>query len=340
MRLSTKLADSLRHSTIAAIAFAAMVIHGGGTCAHAAARDSGSSYPSKPIRLIVPYAPGGNGDILARVNAQKLAESLDQQVVVDNRVGANGIVGTDMCAKALPDGYTLLYVASGHATNPALYGKLPYDTLRDFEPVGLTASSPLLVAVALNVPAKSIKELIALARSQPKKLNYATAGAASSGHLSAILFNTMAGLEIVHVPYKSVAQATTDLIGGQIQVMFPSVTSVLPHVKANRVRALAITSAQRSALLPDMPTVAESGLAGYEMSIWNAILAPARTPKNIVAKLNTQLRDIAQAPDVKERFASIGADTLHGTPEALAAFLKVEITKWDKILRAAGVRLD
>lgn len=322
---------ALRGALIVA-AFSGILAYSHGACAQ--------TYPTKPIRLIVPYAPGGNADILARVDAQKLAEAFGQQVVVDNRVGANGIVGTDLCAKAPPDGYTLLYVASGHATNPTLYGKLPYDSIKDFDPIGFTASSPLLVAVALNVPAKSVKELIALAKAQPRKLNYATAGTASSGHLSAILFNTMAGLEIVHVPYKSVAQATTDLIGGQIQVMFPSITSVLPHVKANRVRSLAITSAQRSALLPDIPTVAESGLPGYDMTIWNGILAPARIPKPIVARLNAQLREISQAPDVKARFASIGADPMYGTPEALSAFIKSEIIKWDKILRAAGVRID
>jgi tripartite-type tricarboxylate transporter receptor subunit TctC len=309
-------------------------------CACYAVTGHAQAYPNKPIRLIVPYAAGGNGDILARVDAQMLAEGLRQQVVVDNRVGANGIIGTDLCAKAPPDGYTLLYAGNGHATNPALYDKLPYDSIKDFDAISLVASSPLVLAVTNSLPVTSVKELIALAKAQPHKLTFATAGTGSSGHLSAILFNTMAGLDILHVPYRSVSQATTDLISGQIQVMFPSFTSALPHLKARRVRALAVTSAQRSALLPDMPTVAEAGVAGYQMTIWNGILAPAHLPKPIVARLNAQLQTIANDRDVKERFASIGADPDHSTPEALNAFIKLEIAKWDKLLRAAGVRID
>jgi tripartite-type tricarboxylate transporter receptor subunit TctC len=298
------------------------------------------TYPVKPVRLIVPYAPGGNGEILARVYAEKLAGALGQQVVVDNRAGANGIIGTELCAKAFPDGYTLLFAASGHVTNPSLYGKLPYDSVRDFAAIGHTASSPLLITVALTVPAKSVNELIALARAQPGKLNYGTAGTASSGHLSAILLGTMAKVDIVHVPYKSVATATTDLIAGQIQLMFPSLPSALPHVKAGRVRALAITTAQRSPLLPEMPAVAESGLPGYAVSIWTGMLGPAGLPRPIVVTLNAHLRDIARSADVRERFASLGADPLWSTPEALSAFIRTETAKWNSILRSAGVRPD
>lgn len=297
-------------------------------------------YPTKPIRLIVPYAVGGNADILARIVGQKLSDAFGEQVVVDNRPGANGIIGTDLCAKAPPDGYTLVYVGSGHATNPALYAKPPFDPIKDFEAIGLTASSPLLVAVTPSVPVKSIQELIAYARAKPGALSYGTAGTASSGHLSAILFNTMNGLEIVHVPYKSLALATTDLISARIQVLYPSITSALPHVKTGRVRALAITSARRSPLVPDLPTVAEAGVPGYEMVIWNGMLAPAHTPKSIIKRLNAELRAMAQAVEVKERLASMGADTAYSTPEAFNAFINSEIARWGKILKASGVRID
>lgn len=298
------------------------------------------SYPARPIRLIVPYAIGGNGDILGRIVGQKLSDAFGKQVVIDNRPGANGIIGTDLCAKAAPDGHTLVYVASGHATNPALYASVPFDPIKDFEAVGLTATSPLLVAVTPGLPVKSINELIAHAKAKPGALSYGTAGAASSGHLAAILFNTLNNVDIVHVSYKSLAQATTDLVGGRIQVMYPSITSALPHVKAGRVHALAITSARRSALVPELPTVAEAGVPGYEMAIWNGMLAPAHTPKPIIAKLNAELRAFAQAPDVKERLASMGADTAYSTPDTFQAFIKSEIARWGKILRASGVRID
>jgi tripartite-type tricarboxylate transporter receptor subunit TctC len=297
-------------------------------------------YPIRPIRLIVPYAAGGNGDILGRIVGQKLADALGKQVVIDNRPGANGIVGTDLCAKAPPDGYTLVYVSSGHATNPALYASVPYDPIKDFDAIGLAATSPLLVAVTPSLPVKSIGELIAYARAKPGTLSYGTAGTASSGHLAAILFTTLNQVDIVHVSYKSLPQATTDLIGGRIQVMYPSITSALPHVKAGRVRALAITSAQRSGLVPDLPTVAEAGVPGYEMVIWNGMLAPLRTPRPVVAKLNAHLRAFAEAPDVTARLASMGAETAYSTPAAFDAFIKNEIAKWGKILKAAGVRLD
>ncbi len=298
------------------------------------------AYPSRPIRMIVPYATGGNADILGRVIGQGLTSALGQQVVIDNRPGANGVIGTDLAAKAPPDGHTLLFVATGHATNPSLYGKLPFDPVRDFTPVGLTSRTPLLLAVTPSLPARSVKELIAIAKNRPRELSFASAGNASSAHLAGALFNTLAGVKIVHVPYKSIAQATIDLIGGRMQVIFPSITSVLPHVKAGKVRALAITSAKRSALVPELPTVAESGVPGYEAAIWNGVLAPAATRGAIVRRLNAALVATTQSTDVKERITSMGADATSSTPEAFAAFIRSEIAKWGRIIAASGAKID
>jgi len=298
------------------------------------------AYPSKPIRLIVPFAPGGNADILARVVGQKLGETLRQQVLIDNRAGANGIIGSDVAAKSPADGYTLLFVASGHAINPALYSKVPFDAVRDFAPIGRVSTTPMVLAVTNALPAKTVKEMVALARARPGVMSYASQGNGSPGHLSGVLLNTLAGIKVVHVPYKSTAQALIDLSSGEVQVMYPSLTSVLPHVKAGKLRALAITSSRRSQLAPALVTMDEAGIKGYEAGIWNGILAPAGTPESIVSMLNTALVGLLQARDVQDRIAGLGADVQSSTPAAFAAFIADEIRKWGKLVRDSGARLD
>jgi tripartite-type tricarboxylate transporter receptor subunit TctC len=298
------------------------------------------AYPEKPIRLIVPFAAGGNADILARIIGQKLGETLGQQVIVDNRGGANGVIGTDLAAKAAPDGHTLLFIASGHAINPGLYAKLPFDPVRDFAAISLVGSTPLILAVNAALPAKTVKELIALAKRRPGELSYASQGNGSPGHLAGALLNNINKINILHVPYKSTAQAITDLTSGQVQVMYPSMTSVLPHIKAGKLRGLAITSRRRSALAPELPTMVESGVPGYEASIWNGMLAPAATPKAIITKLNAAVVRIIAIPEVKQRIAGLGADPMTSTPEEFGAFIAAEIKKWGKVIKDAGVRID
>jgi len=297
-------------------------------------------YPSKPIRFIVPYAAGGNADIMARVIGQRLSEAIGQPVVIDNRPGANSIIGTEMVVRAAPDGYTGLIVASGLAVNPSLVRKLPYDTLKDLAPVTLVGSTPLLVAAHATLPANNVKELIALAKAHPGELNYASSGNGSPANLAGALLNVMAGINLVHVPYKGTAQATTDVIGGQVQLAFPSMTSTLPHVKSGKLKALAMTGSRRSPLAPDLPTVAESGVPGYQASIWNGLLLPAATPKSIVAKLNAEVVKVLRAPETQERYASMGADVLSGSPAEFDAFIRAEMKKWDKVIREAGIRVD
>jgi tripartite-type tricarboxylate transporter receptor subunit TctC len=297
-------------------------------------------YPAKPVRLIVPFAPGGNADIQARLFAQKLVEAFGQQVIVDNRAGANGVIGSEAAAKSPPDGYTLLFVASGHAINPGIYAKLPFDPQRDFAAVGQVSSAPNLLAVTSALPAKTVKQLVALARSRPGAMSFASAGNGSPGHLSGVLLNSLTGINIVHVPYKSTAQALTDLMSGQVQVMYPTLTSVMPHVKAGKLRALAVTTRARSPLAPELPTMIESGIPGYEVTQWNGVLAPAATPAAIIAKLNAALVRIARLPDVRERLATLGVDPMPGTPDDFNRFIAAEITKWTKIIKASGAKID
>ena len=297
-------------------------------------------YPDKPVRVIVAYAAGGNADILARIISQKLAEALGQQFVVDNRGGANGVIGTELVAKAAPDGYTLLFVASGHAINPGLYAKLPFDPIRDFAPISLVGSTPQIITVTAALPATTIKSLVALAKSRPGALSYASQGNGSPGHLAGALFNSLNGVNIVHVPYKSTAQGTTDLISGQVQVMFPSATSVLPHIRSGKLRGIAITSRQRSTLAPELPTAIQSGMPGYESGIWNGVLAPAGTPLAIVDRLNGALAKIIQTSDTRERILGTGADPMTSTPAEFGAFISAEIRKWGKVIKDSGAKLD
>ncbi len=298
------------------------------------------SYPLKPIRIVVPLAAGGPGDVLTRTMGQKLAEQTGQPVVIDNRPGANTNVGTEFVAKASADGYTLLSTGNPLTTNPSLYPVLPYDPQRDFAPVTLFASIPLLLVVHPSLPVKTTKDLIALAKSKPAQLNYGSAGNGSALHLAGEMFNSLARVKLVHVPYKGVTNAFSDLLGGQISIMFPGAPIALPQVKTGKLLALGTTGEKRMTAAPELPPVAESGLPGYEVSVWYGIVTPAGTPPAVITRLHTEIRKIVQLQDIKDRWAVLGAEPLHGTPDQFAAFIKADIGKWAKVVREANVKLD
>lgn len=299
------------------------------------------AYPTKPIRMICPFPPGGTTDVVARLVAQKLTEAWGQQVVVDNRPGAGGIIGTEIVAKAAPDGYTVLLGSiTTHAVNPALYKKLNFDPVKDFAPVSLVVSSPQLLAVHPSVAAKSVKESIALAKAKPGQLNYASAGTGTSPHLTFELFKSIAGIDVVHVPYKGTGPAITDLIGGQVQMMITGVVALMPHVKSGKLRGLGVTSAKRVAALPDLPTIVESGIPGFDVSSWFGVFLPGGTPKPIVAKMNAEIRNILEVPEVRQRLIGQGADPASNTPEEFAAYVKAEMARWGKVVRDTGAKAD
>jgi tripartite-type tricarboxylate transporter receptor subunit TctC len=307
----------------------------------AAAGAHAQTYPSKPIRMVVPFTPGGTTDILARTVGQKLGEAWGQPVVVDNRPGAGGNIGSELVAKAPPDGYTLLMgTISTHAINASLYRRLPFDPTRDFAPVSRVGTLPNILIVHPSVPVKSVKELIELARSKPGELNFASSGVGTSLHLSGALFNSMAGVNLVHVPYKGSSPALADLLGGQVKIMFDNLPSALPHVKAGKLKPLAVTGTRRASVLPEVPTVIESGLAGFEVTSWFAVFAPAKTPKDIVTKLNGEIVKILNSADVQEKLTQIGVDAAPTTPEELAAFARAETEKWGKVVKATGASAD
>jgi tripartite-type tricarboxylate transporter receptor subunit TctC len=299
------------------------------------------TYPSKPIRMVVPFTPGGTTDILARTVGQKMGEAWGQPVVVDNRPGAGGNIGSELVAKSAPDGYTLLMgTISTHAINASLYKRLPFDPTRDFAPVSRVGTLPNILIVHPSVPVKSVKELIELAKSKPGDLNFASSGVGTSLHLSGELFNSMAGVKLVHVPYKGSSPALADLLGGQVKIMFDNLPTALPHVKAGKLRPLAVTGTKRAAVLPEVPTVIESGLPGFEVTSWFAVFAPAKTPKDIVTKLNGEIVKILNSADVKEKLTQLGVDAAPTTPEELAAFAKAETEKWGKVVKATGASAD
>ena len=299
------------------------------------------AYPTRPIRLIVPFPPGGGTDIMGRLVESHLTEKLGVQTVVDNRGGAGGIIGTELAAKANPDGHTLLIGSvSTISINPSLHPKLPFDTVKDLAPVSLIASTPSVVVVTANLPARSVKELIALAKAKPGQLNFASAGSGTSHHLGGEFLKLTADINIVHVPYKGTAPAVTDLVSGQVSMMIANMPAVLPMIKAGRLRALAVTSLSRSSLMPELPTVAESGLPGFEVIVWYGVLAPAATPKPIIAKLNGYLKQMAGVPEVKERLAGQGAEAISNTPEEFARKIREDMKKWAKVVQVSGARPD
>jgi tripartite-type tricarboxylate transporter receptor subunit TctC len=311
--------------------FAALVLAGSAAQAE---------YPEKTIRIVVPYPPGGFNDTLGRIVAQKLNEAWGQPTVVENRPGGGTLIGTDQVAKAAPDGYTLLVVAFPFAVNPSLYAKLPYDTVKDFAPLLLAGQTPNLLVINPEVPIHSVKELIATAKAKPGSLSYGSTGSGSSNHLSMELFRTMTGANLVHVPYKGSAPMVTDLLGGHVQVAFDNTPNVLPQVKAGKLRALAITSATRSAMVPDVPTVSEAGVPGYVVGVWFGMVAPAGTPPAVLAKLNAELNRMLALPDVKQKFADQGVEPVGGPPERFAEHLKMQIEKWTKVVRESGAKVE
>ncbi len=296
------------------------------------------NYPNKPVRMVVPFPAGGSTDIVGRTVAQKLSEMWGQPVIVDNRPGGGTVIATDLVAKAAPDGYTLLVTPAPFTINPSLLAKLPYDALADFAAVTLLNTTPLVLVVNPGVPAKSVKELIALAQSKPGKLNYGSSTIGGSNHLAGELFNAMAGVKMVHIPYKGNAPALTDLVGGHVDLIFNGLTSALPLIKAGKLRALAVTSMQRSSALPDVPTVDETGLKGFEAVAWNGLGAPAKTPREIIAKINADAVKIVNSPELKERLKTEGSDPVGNTPEQYAAFLRDEVAKWARVIKFAGVK--
>jgi tripartite-type tricarboxylate transporter receptor subunit TctC len=306
-----------------------------------AAGAGAQTYPAKPIRLVVPFPPGGTTDILAREVGQRLSQAFGQSVVVDNRPGAGGNIGSELVARSAPDGYTLLMATVGtHAINPSLYAKMPYDHVKDFAPVVLVASVPNVLEVTPSLPVYTVADLIKLAKEKPGQINFASSGSGTSIHLSGELFKAMAGVDMTHVPYKGSAPAIADLIGGQVQVMFDNLPSSLPQIKAGKLRAIAVTSAQRAPALPEVPTIAESGLPGFEASSWFGLVAPAGTPPAIIARINAEVNQWLQSPEAKEKLLAQGAAAAGGSPEQFAAYIRAETEKWARVVKASGAKVD
>ena len=299
-----------------------------------------AAYPARAVRLIAPSSPGSGVDIVARIFASKVSEHFGQQMVVENRAGAGANLGAEIASKAAPDGYTVFMATPAHAINSSLYSRLNYDLVRDFSPVSLVTTGQYLIVVHPSVPARTIRELIGLARARPGALSYASGGLGNATHLAVELFDSMAGIRMLHVPYKGSGPALTDMISGQVQVMFANLTAGLPHMKSGRLRALATTGEKRSRTVPDVPTVRESGLPAYVVTSYYGILVPARTPRDIIVRLNAEAVQAMSGQDVRERLAVEGADPASSTPEQFAAFLRAEIDKWSKVVRVANVRTE
>ena len=298
------------------------------------------SWPNKPIKFVVGFAPGGATDVVGRLMAKKIGDALGQPIVIENRAGGSSNIGAEVVAKAAPDGYTFYVCAITSAINVSLFPKLPFDFAKDFEPVALFANVPNILVVHPSVPAKTVKELIDYARAQPGKLSYASSGAGTSIHLSAELFKMLANVDMVHIPYKGSGPAMTDMIGGQVQVMFDNMPSALPHVKAGKLRALAVTSAQRSPSAPDVPTMNEAGVAGFDVQSWFGLVAPKGTPKEIIARVNAEAVKALGSADIKERFLDLGAVPGPMSPEAFGEYIRAEIIRWGEVVKASGAKVE
>jgi tripartite-type tricarboxylate transporter receptor subunit TctC len=298
------------------------------------------AYPAKPVRLVIGLAPGGGTDIQGRLFAQKLTETMGRPFVVENRAGAGGTIAYALVAKSPPDGYTLMGVSSGYTITPSIYSKLPYDPLRDFTPISLVVQAPFLLLVHPSLPVKSVKDLLALARAKPGSLDAGSAGQGSSTHMAFELFRTMANVKIAHIPYKGTGPALVDGIAGQVHMLFGNVLSTMAHVKAGRLRALAVTTARRSRVLPELPTLAEAGVPGYENSTWFGVIAPAGTPAAVVGKLNAELVKASQAPEIVERIAPDGGEPVGSTPDQFGAHIAREIARWRKVVKDAGIKIE
>ncbi|HZN23973.1 MAG TPA: tripartite tricarboxylate transporter substrate binding protein [Burkholderiales bacterium] len=300
-----------------------------------------TGYPARTIRFIVPFTPGGSADIFARPIAQKMSESMGQQVVVENRPGSGGVLGSEAAAKAPPDGYTIMMgLTANVAVNPALYAKLPYDPLRDFAPVTLVASAPYALVVPTSLPARNAKELVALARAKPGELAYVSLGSGSMGHLSGELLASTAGVRLLHVPYKTLGQAIPDLMSGQVQLMFLGIASAQPHVRAGKLRAIAVSGARRSPALPQVPTVMESGIRGFEVTGWYGVFVPTGTPQEIIARLHREIVRALSLPDVRDRLSGEGAELVGNSPREFDGFVRSELAKWAKVVKLSGAKAE
>jgi tripartite-type tricarboxylate transporter receptor subunit TctC len=304
---------------------------------HAALADV---YPSKPVRLILPFPPGGGTDILGRLIGERLSAGLGQPVVIDNRGGAGGNVGAEAAARAAPDGHTLLLAATTLAISPSLYARLAYDPLKDLTPISLVATVPNVMVTHPSVPVRNLEEFIALAKSRPGELNFGSGGSGTSNHLGGELFNMVAGVKLVHVPYKGVNLAMNDVLAGNVQLVLIGIPAVAPHIRAGRLRALAVLAPQRSPALPDVPTAAEAGLPGFEVTTWYGVLAPAGTPRPIIQRINTELIRVMNAPELQARLADLATEPRTGTPEEFGAYLREEMSKWAEVIRKAGIRAE
>ena len=296
------------------------------------------TYPAKTVRLVVPFPPGGGNDIVGRMVAQRLTDGLGHQVIVDNRGGAGGTIGTDLAAKAPPDGYTVLINNISLAVNATLYSKLPYDTLKDLAPVTMVARQPNILVVHPTVPAKSVRDLLALARAKPRQINYGTGGVGTAGHLATELFMMTTKVELIHVPYKGLGPALTDLMGGHVQLAISTMASALPQIKAGKMRALAVTTAKRSTFFPEVPTMHEAGVAGYEFNTWYGLLVPAGTPRAIVDRLNREAAKVSSAAILQEQFGAQGLEPAPTSPEEFGAYLNTEVAKWGKVVKQSGAK--
>jgi tripartite-type tricarboxylate transporter receptor subunit TctC len=299
-----------------------------------------TDYPSRPVRVVVPFAAGGGADVVARIVAQKLADRLGQGFFVDNRPGAAGNIGIELAAKAAPDGYTLVVVGPNFTTNPHLFAKLTFDPVKDFTPVSLLTAAPYILLVNPTVPARTLPELIALARAQPGALAYGSAGNGTAGHLAMELIKASAGIDLLHVPYKGSPAMLADLMGGQVALGFDNILSSAPHIAAGRLRAIAISGGHRSPALPELPTIAEAALPGFDVTVWQGMLAPAATPPAIVARLDREIRAGMQDPDLRERMAGLGVEVIAGPPAEFAAFIAADLARWGPVIRQSGARID
>jgi tripartite-type tricarboxylate transporter receptor subunit TctC len=338
--VSAPIGACARRLSVACLGAITTAVTLGAAPALAQAPRAGDAWPSRPVRFIVPFAPGAANDLIARALGSKLSEIWNQSVVIDNRPGGNTVIGSDLVARAAPDGYTLLQTGLAHVVNPAVIARLPYDSVRDFSMIGLTGQAPFVLVVNTSLPVKSVKDLVALAKVKSGTLAYGSTGAGGTSHLMGELLKSMAGIDVIHVPYKGLAPALTDVIGGQIQYSFGSWSTVGPFVTAGKLRAIAVTSEKRSAITPDLPSIAESGYKGYDATPWWGIVGPGGMPRPLLTRLNADLNAAMASAEMKERFGRQGIEIVTSTPEAFAALVKSEIVRWGKIVKAAGIKAD
>jgi tripartite-type tricarboxylate transporter receptor subunit TctC len=324
-----------RHRIALGLAAATLVL-----CTLPRAAQAQAAYPDKPIRFVVPYPPGGGTDVIARIVQEKFGQALGQPIVIENRGGAAGSLGTDVVAKAAPDGYTVLFTLSSHTINPAIYPKLPFDTVKDFAPVGTVASLPQILVANLQFPANTVAELTALAKAKPGTLSFASVGNGSPGHLAGELYKLRTGTQLVHVPYRGGGPAVTDVMGGQVPLLWVSIPAAAQFVKTGKLKALAVSTAKRSAAFPDVPTMQEAGVADFEVDSWYAMFVPAKTPKAIVDKLNHALNAVVHQADIKDKLLAQGSEGVGGTPEALGKVVGNELVRWARLAKDAGIKLE